>query len=280
MTEKQTHRLTVVSLLVAYIIQLGLAQVHASSNFKSTSSDKNTALYSDHYSLSNTYQDGDTLISMPDGEENYDAYDYQTGNGASYIDSDDEDLNTQGSGSGSGDSDDSHYDIRPDDTYDDNYDETYNNSEDMYDEDETEFYDVGEQDIFDEDVDDTVIPPEVDDSTDQSEDLDYDPDESEIIEIDTETVDLKTVTISEANKGFLDFSWLTQNEFWGEKYFIAALLGGAIVGFLIITIVIVFICHTVRKSDEGSYVIDKNIKYNEYPYNKGEETTPTREYFA
>jgi len=53
------------------------------------------------------------------------------------------------------------------------------------------------------------------------------------------------------------------SEFWSEKYFLAALLCGATVGFIIITIIIVFICHSVRKSDEGSYVIDKTIRYNE-----------------
>lgn len=53
-------------------------------------------------------------------------------------------------------------------------------------------------------------------------------------------------------------AWI--DDFWGERWFVAALLGGAIVGFLIIVIVIIFICHAVRKKDEGSYIIDKDYK--------------------
>lgn len=58
------------------------------------------------------------------------------------------------------------------------------------------------------------------------------------------------------------FSWI--NDFWGEKYFLAALLAGAIIGFIIISLVILFICYTVRKSDEGSYTIPKNLTLNKY----------------
>lgn len=58
--------------------------------------------------------------------------------------------------------------------------------------------------------------------------------------------------------GFPVPQWI--DNFWGERWFVAALLGGAIVGFLIIVIVIIFICHAVRKKDEGSYVLDKGYK--------------------
>ena len=58
------------------------------------------------------------------------------------------------------------------------------------------------------------------------------------------------------------FSWI--NDFWGEKYFLAALLAGAIIGFIIISLVILFICYTVRKSDEGSYTIPKSMTINKY----------------
>lgn len=59
------------------------------------------------------------------------------------------------------------------------------------------------------------------------------------------------------------------DEFWGERWFVAALLGGAIVGFLIIVIVIIFICHAVRKKDEGSYVLDKGYKQGTEPRPNG-----------
>lgn len=59
-------------------------------------------------------------------------------------------------------------------------------------------------------------------------------------------------------------AWLDGlDDFWGERWFLAALLGGAIVGFLIIVIVIIFICHAVRKKDEGSYIIEKSVEYKQ-----------------
>jgi len=59
------------------------------------------------------------------------------------------------------------------------------------------------------------------------------------------------------------FNFQFEGDFWSEKYFLAALLCGAFVGFLIIAIVIGFICHSIRKADEGSYIIDKTLRYNE-----------------
>ena len=59
------------------------------------------------------------------------------------------------------------------------------------------------------------------------------------------------------------FNFKFEGDFWSEKYFLAALLCGAFVGFLIIAIVIGFICHSIRKADEGSYIIDKTLRYNE-----------------
>lgn len=74
------------------------------------------------------------------------------------------------------------------------------------------------------------------------------------------------------------FSWI--NDFWGEKYFLAALLAGAIIGFIIISLVILFICYTVRKADEGSYTIPKNnnmttlSKYGHSVVSQGGGTAP------
>lgn len=68
----------------------------------------------------------------------------------------------------------------------------------------------------------------------------------------------------EVNKSSLPLpAWI--DDFWGERWFVAALLGGAIVGFLIIVIVIIFICHAVRKKDEGSYIIEKDYKQGVEP---------------
>ena len=58
---------------------------------------------------------------------------------------------------------------------------------------------------------------------------------------------------------------------WGAKYFLAALLGGAIVGFLIIGIVIIFICHTVKKRDQGTYVVKDK-------YTAGQQPPPSYQY--
>lgn len=92
--------------------------------------------------------------------------------------------------------------------------------------------------------------------------------EEEINEI--EVVEAK----SSSSSSILDYI----NNFWGEKYFLAALLAGAIIGFIIISLVILFICYTVRKSDQGSYIIDEQLtqKYaiQDYKYAAGTQGHP------
>jgi len=72
---------------------------------------------------------------------------------------------------------------------------------------------------------------------------------------------------TEAQKptGILTCLTNTDCEYWGAKYFLAALLGGAIVGFLIIGIVIIFICHTVKKRDQGTYVVKDKYTAGQQP---------------
>jgi len=78
---------------------------------------------------------------------------------------------------------------------------------------------------------------------------------------------------TEAQKptGILTCLTNTDCEYWGAKYFLAALLGGAIVGFLIIGIVIIFICHTVKKRDQGTYVVKDK-------YTAGQQPPPSYQY--
>lgn len=120
---------------------------------------------------------------------------------------------------------------------------------------------------------------------DQSEDgdmqvVEYDPTKPEVLtpELDdTEPDDEEETEASPKTKiaGLPD--WI--DDFWGERWFVAALLGGAIVGFLIIVIVIIFICHAVRKKDEGSYIIEK--KYNDYKFGENTQNTGgSTEYYA
>lgn len=72
-------------------------------------------------------------------------------------------------------------------------------------------------------------------------------------------------------EGILKCLTNTDCQFWGAKYFLAALLGGAIVGFLIIGIVIIFICHTVKKRDQGTYVVKEK-------YTAGQAAPPSYQY--
>jgi len=72
-------------------------------------------------------------------------------------------------------------------------------------------------------------------------------------------------------EGILTCLTNTDCQFWGAKYFLAALLGGAIVGFLIIGIVIIFICHTVKKRDQGTYVVKEK-------YTAGQAAPPSYQY--
>lgn len=97
--------------------------------------------------------------------------------------------------------------------------------------------------------------------TDQPDLLDEDyfsPPEEETRIVDI--IDLNQSSLNNKNQNNSLFSWI--NDFWGEKYFLAALLAGAIIGFIIISLVILFICYTVRKSDEGSYTIPKGMTIN------------------
>merc|ERR1712003_210173 len=157
-----------------------------------------------------------------------------------------------------------------DSDYDDQYDNSDNDSEIFYDEDNDD-----DVEKYNSDSDQNL--------TNFTDDYDDD-DNFEILDenvIDDKTSDYEEKddydTNEERNKNPND--WLTNNpvinffkdifnfkfegDFWSEKYFLAALLCGAFVRFLIIAIVIGFICHSIRKADEGSYIIDKTLRYNE-----------------
>lgn len=106
---------------------------------------------------------------------------------------------------------------------------------------------------------------EIYDTNDAYEDTNPDSYEDTITEVmpeerprEIDIISIQGAGVTKKEEGGI-FSWI--NDFWGEKYFLAALLAGAIIGFIIISLVILFICYTVRKSDEGSYIIDKNLTH-------------------
>jgi len=194
--------------------------------------------------------------NLDDGDEViYDASENLDGDFDGDLDSDLETETETAFGTDSG--------LKDESDYDDNSENSKNseNNENTDDSDESDYSDTNNFEIqeLDEYTESETFDTPVS-STDQP-DLDEDyfspPDEeTRIVDI----IDLNQSSINNKNNQNSLFSWI--NDFWGEKYFLAALLAGAIIGFIIISLVILFICYTVRKSDEGSYTIPKGMTIN------------------
>lgn len=60
------------------------------------------------------------------------------------------------------------------------------------------------------------------------------------------------------------------------RCFIAAVIGGGVVGLLCAILLVMFIIYRMRKKDEGSYPLNDSKPLNDYAYSKA----PSREFYA